>query len=112
MSLIKRVADLTQEGNIAVLTLNAPPVNALSASDRDAIFKGITSAVRSRAVQAIVLIGDGSTFIAGADITEFGKPPSGASLDDVQSAIENASKPVIAAMHGTALGGALEVALV
>ena len=111
MTAINEVADLSIEGDIAVLTLNSPPVNALSAPVRDGIYKGIGQAVVNPAVHAIVLICDGKTFIAGADISEFGKPPKGASLFDAQNAIENATIPVIAAIHGTALGGGLEVAL-
>ncbi|WP_454184700.1 3-hydroxyacyl-CoA dehydrogenase NAD-binding domain-containing protein [Parvibaculum sp. MBR-TMA-1.3b-4.2] len=105
------VGDLTVEGDIGVLTLNSPPVNALSAPVREAIHEGIKQAIADDKVKAIVLICDGRTFIAGADITEFGKAPSGPSLFDAQDMIENAPKPVIAAIHGTALGGGLEVAL-
>ena len=112
MAVINSVADLTVEGNIAVLTLNSPPVNALSAVVRNAIHEGVVLAVKNPAVEAIVLICAGKTFIAGADITEFGKPPSGTPLQEVQATIENSPKPVIAAIHGTALGGGLEVALV
>lgn len=112
MAAINEVTDLSVEGDIAVLTLNSPPVNALSANVRDGIFNGIEQAVGDDAVKAIVLICDGRTFIAGADITEFGGGArKGASLFEAQSMIENASKPVIAAIHGTALGGGLEVAL-
>jgi 3-hydroxyacyl-CoA dehydrogenase len=105
------VANLTIEGDVAVLTLNSPPVNALSQAVREGILNGVKSAVENPAVKAVVLICDGKTFIAGADITEFGKPPRAPGLKEAQDAIENASKPVIAAIHGTALGGGLEVAL-
>lgn len=111
MAAINEVGDLTIEGDVGVLTLNSPPVNALSAPVRTAINDGIKAAIENPAVKAIVLICDGKTFIAGADITEFGKAPSGPSLFDAQAMIENAPKPVIAAIHGTALGGGLEVAL-
>ena len=111
MAAINEVGDLTIEGDVGVLTLNSPPVNALSAPVRAAINDGIRQAIDNPAVKAIVLICDGKTFIAGADITEFGKAPSGPSLFDAQAMIENAPKPVIAAIHGTALGGGLEVAL-
>ncbi|MGX1198756.1 3-hydroxyacyl-CoA dehydrogenase [Parvibaculum sp. MBR-TMA-1.3b-4.2] len=111
MTAINDVGDLTVEGDIGVLTLNSPPVNALSAPVREAIHEGIKQAIADDKVKAIVLICDGRTFIAGADITEFGKAPSGPSLFDAQDMIENAPKPVIAAIHGTALGGGLEVAL-
>jgi 3-hydroxyacyl-CoA dehydrogenase len=112
MTVINSVADLSVEGKVAVLTLNSPPVNALSAVVRGAIHGGVGLAVKNPAVEAIVLICAGKTFIAGADITEFGKPPAGTPLHDVQATIENSPKPVIAAIHGTALGGGLEVALV
>jgi 3-hydroxyacyl-CoA dehydrogenase len=111
MGAINAVADLALEGEIAVLTLNSPPVNALSAAVREGIHSGIKQAVADANVKAIVLICSGRTFIAGADITEFGKPPQPPSLIDVEDVIENAPKPVIAAIHGTALGGGLEVAL-
>ncbi len=111
MAAINEVGDLTIEGEVGVLTLNSPPVNALSAPVRTAINDGIKAAIENPDVKAIVLICDGKTFIAGADITEFGKAPKGPSLFDAQAMIENAPKPVIAAIHGTALGGGLEVAL-
>ena len=110
MAAINSVTDLTREGDIAVLTVNSPPVNALSANVRDGLSAGIAQAAADPAVKAIVLICDGRTFIAGADISEFGKPPKGASLHDVQAAIEGGAKPVIAAIHGTAFGGGFELA--
>jgi 3-hydroxyacyl-CoA dehydrogenase len=111
MTAVNAVADLAVEGDIAILTLNSPPVNALSSAVRDGLALGVAQAVADPAVKAIVLICDGRTFIAGADITEFGGAQKGASLFEVQTAIEDAPKPVIAAIHGTALGGGLEVAL-
>jgi 3-hydroxyacyl-CoA dehydrogenase len=111
MTAVNAVADLTNQGDIAVLTLNSPPVNALSSGVRDGIHDGIKQAIDDPAVKAIVLICDGRTFIAGADISEFGGAQKGASLFDAQAMIENSPKPVIAAIHGTALGGGLEVAL-
>jgi 3-hydroxyacyl-CoA dehydrogenase len=111
MTAVNQVADLTVEGDIAIVTLNSPPVNALSAGVRDGLALGVSQAVADPAVKAIVLICEGRTFIAGADITEFGGASKGASLFDVQTTMENATKPVIAAIHGTALGGGLEVAL-
>jgi 3-hydroxyacyl-CoA dehydrogenase len=111
MTAINEVTDLEISGRIAVLTLNSPPVNALSFNVRDGLFAGFTAALADSAVDAIVLICAGRTFIAGADISEFGGAPRGASLQDVQRLIEDAHKPVVAAIHGTALGGGLEVAL-
>ncbi|GMV63139.1 MAG: crotonase [Parvibaculum sp.] len=111
MTAINDVTTLEKEGGIAVVTLNSPPVNALSAPVREGIANGIKQAIDDPDVKAIVLICEGKTFIAGADITEFGKAPKGPSLFDAQAMIENAPKPVVAAIHGTALGGGLEVAL-
>ncbi len=112
MTAINSVSDLTIESNIAVITLDSPPVNALSAAVRDAIHECVRLALADDAVQAIVLMCAGKTFVAGADITEFGKPPAGMLFQKVQQLIEDATKPVIAAIHGTALGGGLELALV
>ncbi len=102
---------LDVDGAIGIVTVAYPPVNALSRAMRQAIIDGITAAQAHPAVQAIVFICDGRTFLAGADITEFGKPPQAPSLFQVQDVIENSAKPVIAAIHGTSLGGGLEVAL-
>ncbi len=112
MAAINAVTDFSVEGDVGVVTLNSPPVNALSAVVREGLKGAFEAAIADPAVKAIVLICDGKTFIAGADITEFGKAMTGPSLQDVQAIIENAPKPVVAAIHGTALGGGLEVALV
>ena len=109
--ILNAVTTLAVEGDVAIVTLNSPPVNALSAPVREGLTLGINAALADSAVKSVVLICEGRTFIAGADITEFGKAPVGPSLQDVQNTIENASKPVVAAIHGTALGGGLEVAL-
>jgi 3-hydroxyacyl-CoA dehydrogenase len=111
MAELNAVADLTVEGTVAVLTLNSPPVNALSAPVRDGIAAALAAVAADDSVQAMVLICAGRTFIAGADITEFGRPPQGASLHKVIEAIEAFPKPIVAAIHGTALGGGLETAL-
>ena len=111
MPTINEVSSLKNHSNIAVLTLNSPPVNALSANVREGLHKGVQNAIEDDSVDAIVIICEGRTFIAGADITEFGQAPKGPSLYDVQDMIENSSKPVVSAIHGTALGGGLEVAL-
>lgn len=108
---INDVAKLSRLGEIAVLALDSPPVNALSARLRDGIKGGIDQALTDKDVRAIVLICRGKTFVAGADITEFGKPRTGTPLPDLVDLIENSPKPVVAAIHGTALGGGLELAL-
>ncbi|MDX1490166.1 MAG: 3-hydroxyacyl-CoA dehydrogenase NAD-binding domain-containing protein [Pseudohongiellaceae bacterium] len=96
--------------NIGVVSINHPPVNALSQKLREGMLDAVTAA-QSDASEAIVLICEGRTFIAGADITEFGKPPMQPSLPSVLAALEDSKKPVIAAIHGTALGGGFEVSL-
>ena len=112
MAAINEVVDLSNEGEVAVITVNSPPVNALSATVRDGLDAAFAQANADAASQAIVLICAGKTFIAGADISEFGKPPKGAPLSDVLDHIEASPIPVVAAIHGAALGGGLETALV
>ncbi len=109
---LSSMATLQQHGDIAVIMINNPPVNALSLGVREGILEGIKQADADDSIKGIVLACAGRTFIAGADITEFGKPPQSPSLWDAMEAIENATKPVVAAIHGTALGGGLETALV
>jgi 3-hydroxyacyl-CoA dehydrogenase len=111
MGAINAVVTLAVEGDLGILSVNSPPVNALSQQVREGVKKGVEQAVADAAIKAIVLICEGKTFIAGADISEFGKPPQAPSLHEVEDTIENSTKPVIAAIHGTALGGGLEVAL-
>ena len=111
MTAITSVVDLDMNGDIAVITVNSPPVNALSADVRDGLDGAFKAIAGNAAVKGVVLVCAGRTFIAGADISEFGKPPRGASLHAVQDAMEGAAVPVVAAIHGTALGGGLEVAL-
>ena len=99
-------------GNILVIVVNNPPVNALSWHVRQGLSDGIDQGLNDAGVEAMVLRCDGSTFIAGADITEFGKPPQGPDFNQVLRSIESATKPIVGAIHGTALGGGLETALV
>jgi 3-hydroxyacyl-CoA dehydrogenase len=96
---------------VLVVTSNNPPVNALGAAVRQGLVAAIEEAEADDAVKAVVIRCEGQTFFAGADITEFGKPPVMPWLPSVVDTIENCSKPVVAAIHGTALGGGLEVAL-
>ncbi|WP_339709996.1 3-hydroxyacyl-CoA dehydrogenase NAD-binding domain-containing protein [uncultured Sphingosinicella sp.] len=110
-----KVNDVTTyeaDGRIAVVTVDSPPVNALSNAVRQGIADAVEKAITDDAVGAVVLICEGRTFFAGADITEFGKPQVEPSLRGLQKIVENATKPIVAAIHGTALGGGLELALV
>jgi 3-hydroxyacyl-CoA dehydrogenase len=100
-----------RDGDILILTVDNPPVNALSWHVRDGLGAGIDAALADDGVKAVLLICDGQTFIAGADISEFGKPPQGRNFLEVLDAFEKAPKPIVAAIHGTALGGGLETAL-
>ena len=108
---MSEVVRLERHDAVAIVTVDSPPVNALSAAVRRGIFEQVKAAAGDPQVQAIVLTCAGRTFIAGADITEFGKPPQPPGLNEVIAAMENAPKPVVAAIHGTALGGGLETAL-
>jgi 3-hydroxyacyl-CoA dehydrogenase len=96
---------------ILVITVNNPPVNALSWHVRQGLKDGVAQALGDDSIKAAVLICDGNTFIAGADITEFTQAPKEPALGETLDAMEAATKPIIAAIHGTALGGGLETAL-
>jgi len=98
-------------GVVAVLTIDNPPVNALSHSVREGLAFHMADLAEDSSVKAIVVACAGRTFIAGADIREFGSPPKAPHLGDVVDQIEAMEKPVVAALHGTTLGGGLEVAL-
>src|SRR3546814_1022686 len=99
---------MQKDGDVAVIIVNNPPVNALSWHVRWGLKEHFEAALADDGVQAIVLRCDGGTFIAGADISEFGKPPRGPDFNAVLNTIEAATKPVVAAIHDTALGGGLE----
>ncbi|MCI5107007.1 MAG: 3-hydroxyacyl-CoA dehydrogenase NAD-binding domain-containing protein [Pseudomonadales bacterium] len=107
---MSEVVSYEVKDSIGVISVNNPPVNALAQVVREGILKAVQTAQQDDS-EAVVLRCEGRTFIAGADITEFGKPPKDPWLPEVLTAIENSSKPVIAAIHGTALGGGFEVAL-
>ena len=98
-------------GDILVVTIDNPPVNALGVDVRRGLAAAIDAAGADAAVKAVLIVGSGKTFIGGADIREFGKPPMAPFLPDVCNGIEACSKPVVAVIHGAALGGGLEIAL-
>ena len=98
-------------GDIALMTIDNPPVNPLSSGVRQGLSDGVNAALADDNVKAIILTGAGRAFIAGADISEFGGKAEGPSLHDCLTTMENSAKPIIAAINGTAFGGGLEVAL-
>ncbi|KIN76008.1 3-hydroxyacyl-CoA dehydrogenase NAD-binding domain-containing protein [Sulfitobacter mediterraneus] len=101
----------SRHGDIAVLRIQNPPVNALSQAVRQGLSDGMAHAEADDGVRAVLILGDGRAFIAGADITEFGKPPMEPNLPDLCTRIEASPLLVVASMHGVSLGGGLEVAL-
>src|SRR5262249_29338560 len=111
MGSINASVDLQHDGEIAVVTVDNPPVNALKHEVRAGLAEALRQVRDDGAVKAVVISCAGRTFFAGADITEFGRPPQAPSLHHVIAAIEAIPKPVIAALHGTALGGGFELAL-
>lgn len=108
---MSQAVSIAYQGQIAVITIDSPPVNALSQAVRSGLVECVAEAVSNKDTLAIVLICAGRTFIAGADISEFGKPPLKPFLPDVLETLDACPIPIIAAMHGTALGGGLETAL-
>ena len=99
------------DDDLAIVTIDNPPVNALSHAVRQGLFAAVASLDADDAVRGVILICAGRTFIAGADVTEFGKSPMEPQLRDVVAIIEAAQKPWFAAIHGTALGGGFEIAM-
>src|SRR5579883_885393 len=106
-----QVVRYERRGGVGVITVDNPPVNALSQAVRQGLIDALMQGLNDGEAKALIVIGAGRTFIAGADIKEFGKPLAPPDLNLVIAGLETASKPTIAAIHGTALGGGLEVAL-
>jgi 3-hydroxyacyl-CoA dehydrogenase len=100
-----------KRGDIGIIWIDNPPVNAISVGVRKTMIDGVAQLEKDPDIKAGVLACEGRTFMAGADITEFGKPPLSPSLHDAVTALEGCSKPIVAAIHGTAFGGGLESAL-
>ncbi|MGA8551730.1 MAG: 3-hydroxyacyl-CoA dehydrogenase NAD-binding domain-containing protein, partial [Stellaceae bacterium] len=111
MGNINTSIDLRRDGRIAIVIADNPPVNALKHEVRAGLAQALRQTGDDASVEAVVIACAGRTFFAGADISEFGKPPQSPSLGEVIAAIEAMAKPVVAALHGTALGGGFELAL-
>jgi 3-hydroxyacyl-CoA dehydrogenase len=111
MEKVNEVVELEKQGNIAVIHIDNPPVNALGVLVRKGLVDGVAQSAADDSIQAVILNCKGRTFIAGADIKEFGKTIKEPDFMQVMSDLETCCKPLIAAMHGTVLGGGLETAL-
>ena len=109
--MLTATVEYRRRGEVAAITVLNPPVNALSHSVRIGLMEALAKAGSDPEIRAMVLIGGGKTFMAGADLKEFGRPKDPPELHHVQAAMEALDKPLVSAIHGTALGGGLEVAL-
>jgi 3-hydroxyacyl-CoA dehydrogenase len=105
------VVSISRDAQVAVIAVNNPPVNALSQAVRAGLREALEQADADHSVRAIVILCRGRTFIAGADVTEFDRAPQPPHLPELAQCIEDARKPVVAALHGSALGGGFEIAL-
>lgn len=108
---MSEVVSYSRKGQVGIISVNYPPVNALSQAVRSGLLEAVKQGQADDETKALLLVCEGRTFIAGADIREFSKPRQEPSLPDVIEAFENSTKPIIAALHGTALGGGLELAM-
>src|SRR5438128_3225048 len=108
---VPEVVKTERRDSVLVVTIANPPVNALGVDVRRGLAAAMAAAEADSAVATVLIVGAGRNFIAGADIREFGKPPQPPSLPEVCNRIEDCNKPVVAVIHGAALGGGLEIAL-
>jgi len=102
---------LTLDDGVAVIAVDSPPVNTITAAVREALFAAVADIRAKPGIAAVVLICEGSTFFSGADIGEFAGPPKEAEFRDLFRQLEQLPVPVVAGMHGVAMGGGLEIAL-
>ncbi|HRY02790.1 MAG TPA: enoyl-CoA hydratase-related protein, partial [Beijerinckiaceae bacterium] len=107
----KPAVSSVQKGDVLLVLVDNPPVNAISQAVRAGLKEHVEKGMADAATKAIVIACEGRTFVAGADIREFGKPPAGPSLQELLNGMEAGNKPVVAAIHGTALGGGFEIAM-
>jgi 3-hydroxyacyl-CoA dehydrogenase len=109
--MMSQTVTVTRDGEIAVVTIDNPPVNALGFNVRAPLMEALNAIAADRSIEGVVIACAGRTFVAGADITEFGKPLQSPELRDLIAVLEAIDRPTVAAIHGTALGGGLELAL-